>query len=82
MENETPPSSSSAVSGRRQFFASGARVLAVGGMASFAAFQEWKRRQLCDDPNCIRLNTCSDCVELGAGCQKEKAKEFRASNGQ
>ena len=63
---------------RRQFFHTGARVLAVGGIASFAAFQEMKRRRLAGDPNCIKLHTCTHCVEFGNGCQKDKAQDYRA----
>ncbi len=63
---------------RRQFFSVGVRCLAVGGLASFTAIQVIKGKRLAGDPNCIRLNTCSDCVEFSAGCQKDKAENFRA----
>lgn len=76
MKNEGPPNSSPTP--RRQFFVAGARCLALGGIASFAALQEIKRRRLAGDPHCIKLETCTDCVELGAGCQKDKAQKFRA----
>lgn len=76
VDHETPASA-----GRRQFFVVGARCVAVGSIAAFAAFQEVKRRRLAGDPNCIRLDTCTDCVELGSGCQKDKAVNFRARQG-
>ena len=76
MENDAHPNPPTEK--RRQFFTSGARCLALGGIVSFAAMQERKRRRLANDPNCIKLETCSDCVELGAGCQKTKAENFRA----
>ncbi len=66
--------------GRREFLTTGARLLGVGGMAAFVAAQAQKSRLLADDPNCIRLYTCSDCVELPHGCQLPKAQDFRASN--
>jgi hypothetical protein len=77
MKKEIQPEAAS--TNRRKFFAAGARCLALGGIVSFAAMQEWKRRRLAGDPNCIKLETCSDCVELGAGCQKDKAIRFRAA---
>jgi len=66
--------------GRREFLATGARLFAVGGMAAFAAAQAKKGERLADDPNCIKLFTCSDCIELPNGCQLPKAQNFRAEN--
>lgn len=66
--------------GRRKFLASGARLFAVGGMAAFAAAQAKKSQRLANDPNCIKLFTCSDCIELPNGCQLPKAQDFRATN--
>ena len=63
---------------RRDFFATGMRCVMVGGIGAFAAMQEAKRRRLVGDPNCIKLNTCQDCIELAAGCQKDKAERFRS----
>jgi len=63
---------------RRQFFAIGMRTLIIGGIGSFALSQEAKRRRLANDPNCIRLNTCTDCIEFSSGCTKDKAETFRA----
>ncbi len=63
---------------RRQFFSAGVRCLGFGGVAAFAVLQERKRRRLADDPNCIRLNTCADCVEFSGGCTEDKAEAFRA----
>ena len=66
--------------GRRDFLATGARLFAVGGMAAFAAAQAKKSDRLANDPNCIKLFTCSDCIELPNGCQLPKAQNFRADN--
>ena len=63
---------------RRDFVSTGARCVAVGSIAAFAAFQEIKRQRLVGDPNCIKLETCSDCIELSSGCQKDKAVEYRS----
>ena len=63
---------------RRRFFALGMRGVALGGIAAFVAMQEFKRRCLIGDPNCVRLNTCSDCIEFSAGCSKDKTENFRA----
>ena len=62
---------------RRDFVNAGARCLGVGAIVSFAGFQEIKRRRLVNDPNCILLHTCSDCVEFSSGCSKDKAVAFR-----
>ncbi len=69
-----------AASNRRRFFAHGARIIALGGFTAFAAAQEIKRRRLAGDPDCIRLNTCADCIEFSAGCVKPKADSFRQSH--
>ena len=63
--------------GRREFIASGARWVAIGGMATLAAAQAYKAQRLAGDPNCIRLNTCADCIEFSSGCQLLKAQAFR-----
>ncbi|MCB1234253.1 MAG: hypothetical protein KDM91_04200 [Verrucomicrobiae bacterium] len=76
MKNESQPPLPT--ENRREFFATSARCFAVGGIAAFAAFQEIKRQRLVGDPNCIKLETCSDCIELSSGCRKDKAVEFRA----
>ena len=63
---------------RRQFFQAAARVVALSGMAAYAAWQTFKARRLKNDPNCIRLYNCNQCVEFGAGCQLPKAENFRS----
>jgi len=63
---------------RRRFFSTGARCVVAGGLAVFTAAQVIKGRRLAGDPNCIRLHTCSDCVEFSGGCTKDKAEQFRA----
>jgi|TARA_B100000959_G_scaffold274516_1_gene326543 hypothetical protein len=63
---------------RRQFFKAGARVVALGGMAAYGAWQTFKARRLKNDPNCIRLTTCNQCVEFATGCQLPKAENFRS----
>lgn len=57
---------------RRGFFISAARTVALVAMAAFAVWQETKRRRLADDRNCIKVLSCSDCVEFGR-CSKSKA---------
>jgi hypothetical protein len=78
MDQPTPPQATPTK--RRQFFAIGMRTVIIGGIGSYALSQEAKRRRLANDPNCIRLDTCQDCVELPAGCSKDKAENFRAQN--
>ena len=63
---------------RRQFFQAAVRVVALSGMAAYAALQTFKARRLKNDPNCIRLYTCNECVEFGAGCKLPKAENFRS----
>jgi len=63
---------------RREFFAIGIRTVVIGGFGAFALSQESKRRRLANDPNCVRLDTCQDCIELSSGCTKDKADHFRA----
>ncbi len=69
-------------SSRRELFASGARLLALGGMAAYAVTQSIKTHWLENDPNCIRLYTCNECVEFAAGCSLPKADKFREQKGQ
>lgn len=73
-------SNESSKQGRRTFLATGARLFGIGGMAAFAAAQAQKGQRLANDPNCIKLFTCSDCLELPNGCQLPKAQDFRAAN--
>ena len=63
---------------RRGFFISAARSAALLALAVFAAWQETKRRRLAADPNCIKLLSCSDCVEFGR-CPKPKAQSARGA---
>ncbi|NOX98288.1 MAG: hypothetical protein GXP30_00880 [Verrucomicrobia bacterium] len=65
---------------RRQFFAIGMRTIIIGGIGSYAMSQEVKRRRLAGDPNCIQLDTCTQCIELSSGCTKDKAENFRVEN--
>jgi hypothetical protein len=64
---------------RRAFFITSARSAALLALATFAAWQETKRRRLANDPNCIKLSVCSDCVEFGR-CAKPKAQSARQSS--
>lgn len=48
----------------------------LAGLGGLVVAGETKRRRLANDPNCIRLQTCADCVEFG-GCTKPKAEDFR-----
>ena len=68
----TPPN-------RRQFLASSVRYLSLGGLSVFVVAQELKRKRLLNDPNCIKLFTCQDCVEF-SGCKLDKADTYRAEN--
>ena len=61
---------------RRGFFITAARSAALLGLAAFAGWQETKRRRLANDPNCIKLTVCSECVEFGR-CAKPKAEFAR-----
>jgi hypothetical protein len=61
---------------RRGFFVSAARSGALLALATLAAWQETKRRRLANDPNCLKLSVCSECVEFGR-CTKPKAQSAR-----
>lgn len=61
---------------RRQFLKAGTRYALLGGLGGLVVAGETKRRRLANDPNCIRLLTCADCMEFG-GCAKPKAEDFR-----
>jgi hypothetical protein len=61
---------------RRQWIAKAARSVIVTAMAAFGLGQVYKARKLANDPNCVRLYTCNDCVEYG-GCELDKAVAFR-----
>jgi hypothetical protein len=61
---------------RRGFFITAARSAALLALTTFAAWQETKRRRLANDPNCIKISVCSDCVEFGQ-CTKPKAQSAR-----
>lgn len=67
---------------RREFIATGTRWIAIGGMATLATAQAYKSKRLAGDPNCIRLNTCADCIELSSGCRLTKALAFRQEQEQ
>lgn len=64
---------------RRGFCVVAARLAALLVMAAFATWQETKRRRLANDPNCIKLSVCSDCLEFGR-CTKPKAQSARRSS--
>jgi|TARA_B100001964_G_scaffold72759_1_gene82471 uncharacterized protein YlaI len=51
-------------------------------MAAYAVTQSIKTHRLENDPNCIRLYTCNECVEFAAGCSLPKADKFREQKGQ
>lgn len=67
-------------SNRREFVKAVARPTVVLALVALAGWQEGKRRRLARDPNCVRLTTCSACVEFSS-CQKAPAREARASGG-
>lgn len=61
---------------RRQFLKSGTRYALLTAMGGLAVAGEAKRRRLENDPNCVHVWTCADCVEFG-DCAKPKAQDFR-----
>jgi hypothetical protein len=61
---------------RRQFLQAGTRYALLSALGGLAVAGELKRRRLADDPNCVRLWTCTDCVEFGS-CAKPKAQDFQ-----
>ncbi len=63
---------------RREWLPRCVRAGCLTAMAVFGVGQVYKGRRLANDPNCIRLNTCNDCVEFG-GCKLDKAETFRES---
>jgi len=77
-----PEDADNPTTGRREFLTSSTRWIAIGGMAALATTQAYKSQRLAGDPNCIRLNTCADCIELSSGCQLSKALAFRHTKGQ
>ena len=66
---------------RRDFLATGARTLLLGGLVGFFVHQVLRGRRLEGDPSCIKLHTCQDCLELSSGCRLPKADDFRAGYG-
>jgi hypothetical protein len=63
-------------SSRRDFLASSGRSVALLALAVFAGWQEMKRRRLANDPECLKVSVCSDCLEFGR-CDRPKATEAR-----
>jgi len=68
---------SNSPSNRRQFLNASARYVILGGLATYAVSQGLKAGRLVADPNCVKLYSCSDCVEF-ARCTKTKADDFRS----
>ena len=66
---------------RRGFFIAAARSAAFLALTTFAAWEETKRRRLANDPNCLRLSACSECIEFGR-CTKPKSQSARQSRSQ
>ena len=64
---------------RRRFFTTAARSGALLVLTTFAGWQEIKRRRLANDPNCIKLMTCADCIEFNR-CLKPKAQGARRAD--
>lgn len=73
----SPPFSS--MNNRREWFLTLARSTALFTLAAFAMWEEVKRRRLANDPNCVKLSTCSNCVEFRR-CTKPKAELARSAN--
>ena len=61
---------------RRGFLVAWARSAALVVLAAFAWWQDAKRRRLANDPDCIKLSACTDCLEFGR-CTKPKAQAAR-----
>lgn len=64
-------------SSRRHFLASIARVGLLGAMGTYFVAQRIKFNRLLDDPDCIIVSTCKQCVEFG-GCELPKSDLARA----
>ena len=69
-DSATPPEES-----RRRFLTAGVRYLALGGLGAFAVAETIKGRRLANDPNCVKLHPCADCLEFSSGCEKPKAAD-------
>ncbi|MDC0325257.1 hypothetical protein OAM01_00705 [bacterium] len=65
---------------RRAWIPQCIRGALLAGMAAFGIGQVYKGQRLATDPDCIKLTTCTDCVEFG-GCNLDKAAASRISQG-
>lgn len=61
---------------RRDFLTASGRSVALLTLAVLAGWQEIKRRRLANDPECVKVSVCSDCLEFGR-CARPKARETR-----
>ncbi len=76
----TPPahqSISERVLARRDLLHGGARVALVGGLFAYFLQQRKRALLLVDDPSCVKLETCAECIEFG-GCTLPKSEDHRA----
>lgn len=61
---------------RREILNAGARTLMVGTLLAYFVQQRERGKLLANDPSCIRLDTCTDCIEFG-GCSLPKSHAHR-----
>jgi hypothetical protein len=61
---------------RREFLRGAARFLMLGGLGAYFIQQRQRAALLANDPSCIKLNTCSDCIEF-SGCSLPKSHTHR-----
>lgn len=63
-------------SDRRQFLSTAVRTVAFGAIGAYTIGQHVKRERLANDPNCVKIHTCAQCIEFG-GCELPKAESAR-----
>lgn len=62
---------------RREMLHGAARLFLVGGLFTYFVHQRKRSLMLTGDGNCVKLETCSDCIEFG-GCDLPKSHDHRA----
>ena len=74
--NENNPSTFN----RRELLESVVRFGFLGAAGVFTVQQLRRAERLKDDPTCIKLDTCNECIEFG-GCSLPKSVNYREENG-
>jgi len=64
---------------RREWLATAARTLLLGGAAGLLVQQVRRGERLEDAPTCPEPPTCRGCLELDSGCRLPKATAFRTT---